>query len=64
VSDDLKKYITSHDLYKTIAAYVEENPNRAAMIAGAIVLVLSACVFGSVIGHAIANYFDTSNAQI
>jgi hypothetical protein len=62
--DDLKKVITSHDLYKTVAAVIEENPSTAAVLGAAIVLIISLLFVGSAIGHAIGNYFDTSQAQI
>jgi hypothetical protein len=64
MSGGLKEFIVSHDVYKVIEAYVEENPKSAIAIGALIVFVLAFSVFGPMLIHALGNYFDTSQAQI
>jgi hypothetical protein len=64
MNGSLKDRIVSHDLYKIIEAYVEENPKSAVAIGALIVFVLAFSVFGPMVIHALGSYFDTSQAQI
>ena len=64
MNGSLKDRIVSHDLYKIIEAYVEENPKSAVAIGALIVFVLAFSVFSPMVIHALVNYFDTSQAQI